>query len=266
MGSRTQSTALALLVIAAVSTGCVGNSPARTRAPTATPTTPAAPGSVAPATAAPTSAVPATAAPTSAVPASAATVAPATNIATAAPPPSAAPGTTPGPTPIILDGVTAPPLDALAVGDKPFDLAGLQGHPTLVFFGYTHCPDVCPATIGELIQVADKRPDVRVVFVTIDPERDTPTFMAEWTRYMPPGFIGVSGSPSAIKTAADGYGVRYARVDSPSGAGYAMSHTAFVYLIDAHGDLQLKFPFGTGWRAIMQAVDASTAAAQEEPS
>ena len=144
-------------------------------------------------------------------------------------------------------------------GDRPPDPSTSprsRAQPTLVFFGYTHCPDVCPATIGELVELVDRRPDVHVVFVTVDPERDTPEFMGEWTEYPArSSFVGVTGSPTAIRHAADGYGVRYARVDSASAAGYSMSHTAFVYLIDAEGRLRLHFPFGTGWESMLQTLD-----------
>ena len=135
-------------------------------------------------------------------------------------------------------------------------LADFKGKVSVVFFGYTHCPDVCPATIGELMQVLQARPDVRVVFVTVDPERDTPEFLAEWTKYLPEGMVGVTGSPLAIRHAADQYGVRYARVDTDSRSGYAMSHTAFQYLIDPEGNLVLTYPFGTPAAAILGDLDA----------
>jgi protein SCO1 len=172
----------------------------------------------------------------------------------------------PGPTPIIDPGQPAPPLDGLVTATGPFDLAALQGEPTIVFFGYTHCPDVCPATIGELVELVGRRPDVHVVFVTVDPERDTPEFMGEWTEFLPDSFVGVTGSPTAIKAAADAYGVRYARVDSASAAGYSMSHTAFQYLIDAEGRLRLHFPFGTGWESMLQTLDTIAPPNQEAPS
>ncbi len=169
----------------------------------------------------------------------------------------------PGPTPVIDAGQTAPALNGLVTADGTFDLHALQGQPSLVFFGYTHCPDVCPATVGELVLLVGQRPDVHVVFVTVDPERDTPEFLREWTKFLPASFIGVSGSPMAIKNAADGYGASYARVDSGSAAGYSMSHTAFVYLIDAEGRLRLHFPFGTGWEAMLQTLDTVAPLAQE---
>ncbi len=160
------------------------------------------------------------------------------------------------PTPIVASGQPAPPLGDLALGERPFDLADLTGHPVLLFFGYTHCPDVCPMTVGELVLVLRERPDVRAVFVTVDPERDTPASLAQWTRYLPEGFVALTGSPSAIQAAADAYGVRYARVDSGSASGYAMSHTASVFLIDSQGSQRFTFPFGTGWASMVRAIDA----------
>jgi protein SCO1/2 len=152
----------------------------------------------------------------------------------------------PGPTPIVGEVKPAAELVDLVKADgTPFTLADERGDVTLLFFGYTHCPDVCPATIGELMQVLQVRPDVHVAFITVDPERDTLAFMADWTKYMPTGLMGVTGSPLAIRHAADSYGVRYARVDTGSKAGYSMSHTAFVYVIDGAGNLVLTLPFGT---------------------
>ena len=142
--------------------------------------------------------------------------------------------------------VPAPPLEGLVLPDgTAFDLADLRGHDVLVYFGYTHCPDVCPQTLAEVYDVFAARPGTRALFVTVDPERDTPEFLAEWTEYLPDDLVAVTGSPGAIRRAADAYGVRYARVDSTSSAGYAMSHTADLYLIDAEGRYLLAYPFGT---------------------
>ena len=142
--------------------------------------------------------------------------------------------------------VPAPDLAGLVYPDlSPFDLADLEGSPVLLYFGYTHCPDVCPATLGELFGVWEEIPDMQAVYVTVDPERDTPEFLAEWTRYLPENLHALTGSPGAIRLAADNYGVRYARVETTSTSGYTMSHTAELYLIDEHGQLLLSYPFGT---------------------
>jgi protein SCO1/2 len=144
------------------------------------------------------------------------------------------------------DAGPAPELVDLVNADgTPFHLSDLSGSPTLLFFGYTHCPDVCPATIGELFGVFEARPDVRAVFVSVDPERDTVDFLARWTQYFPDNFKAVTGSPGAIRRAADDYGVKYARVETSSTIGYTMSHTADVYLIDPDGRLLWSYPFGT---------------------
>jgi len=151
----------------------------------------------------------------------------------------------------------APPLEGLVNADgTPFSLADYAGTPTLVFFGYTHCPDVCPATIGEIFGVFQAAPETQAVFVSVDPERDTPEFLASWTEYFPEGFHAVTGSPGAIRRAADGYDVKYARVETSSTAGYTMSHTANVYLIDGDGQLRRIYPFGTP--AADMAADIST--------
>ena len=144
------------------------------------------------------------------------------------------------------DPRSAPPLDDLVNPDgSPFDLATYAGSPTLLFFGYTHCPDICPATIGEIFGVFKSDPETQAVFVSIDPERDTPEWLRQWTEYLPDRFHAITGSPGAIRRAADGYGVRYARVETTSTAGYTMSHTADLFLIDPQGQLVHDFPFGT---------------------
>lgn len=159
----------------------------------------------------------------------------------------------PGLTEVPGGPVSAPPLVGLVNSDgTPFDLSTFSGSNTLLFFGYTHCPDVCPATIGELFGVFEAAPDTQAVFISVDPERDTPEFMAEWTQYFPDNFNAVTGSPGAVRRAADGYGVRYARVETSSRAGYTMSHTADLFLIDKEGQLSGTYPFGTSASAIVE--------------
>lgn len=146
----------------------------------------------------------------------------------------------------------APPLRLTDQEGRPFDLASLRGTPVFIYFGYTHCPDVCPATIGVLNQVIARagRP-VHAVFVTVDPERDTVAALREYLSYLPPVYVGLTGSASDIRRTADGYGVTYARVETGSASGYAMAHTAEIYLVDAAGRLRLHYPFGTEAPAIL---------------
>ncbi len=146
----------------------------------------------------------------------------------------------------IGDPRPAPELAGLVNSDlTPFDLADYAGSNVLIYFGYTHCPDVCPATIGELFGVWEEAPEMQALVSTVDPERDTPEFLEEWTRYLPENMHGVTGSPGAIRRAADNYGVKYARVETTSTAGYTMSHTAELYLVDEQGQLLKAYPFGT---------------------
>ena len=173
---------------------------------------------------------------------------------------TAAPEVVSGTSVAIGDPQPAPELVDLVLADgSPFDLASYEGSNVLVFFGYTHCPDVCPATLGELFGVIDDAPQTQAVFISVDPERDTPEFLEEWTTYMPDNIHAVTGTPGAIRRAADNYGVKYARVETTSTAGYTMSHTADLYLIDASGQMLLAYPFGTSAAEIvpdLQALEA----------
>jgi cytochrome oxidase Cu insertion factor (SCO1/SenC/PrrC family) len=161
----------------------------------------------------------------------------------------------------------APDLDLLDQRGEPFALTSLEGRPVLVFFGYTHCPDVCPATVGVLNQVlADAGPDVRAVFVSIDPDRDGPTEMASYLRYLPAAYTGLSGTPEAIARTASAWGVKYAKVDEGTGDAYGMAHTADVFLVDAAGNVRGQFPFGTEAGQIAAEVRALIAQQAAGPS
>jgi protein SCO1/2 len=159
----------------------------------------------------------------------------------------------------------APSIELTDQDERPFSLSSFRGEPTLVFFGYTHCPDVCPATIGTMGLAMDAfGRGVHATFVTVDPERDTPTWLKEYVRYLPTGFVALTGTADRIRAAADAWGVRYARVESATPGAYSMSHTADVYLVDANGMLRARFPFGTeapAITAVLREVVAATALA-----
>jgi protein SCO1 len=118
---------------------------------------------------------------------------------------------------------------------KPFAFSELQGHPTLVFFGFTHCPDVCPATLLKLAQVkkTSALPALQVVLVTVDPQRDTPELLSNYVHAFDASFIGLTGDPATIKKMAAEFGVAVERVDLPGGD-YTMDHSAVVFLLDEH--------------------------------
>jgi len=160
-------------------------------------------------------------------------------------------GTAPSPTPHASDFAyaevrPAPPLRLTDQDGQPFDLASLAGRPAMVFFGYTHCPDVCPATVGVVNEVlAAVGGGPQAVFVSIDPERDDTAAMKSYLTYLPAGYHGLSGTPDEISRNAAGWGVKYAKIDQDSAGGYAMAHTAGIFLVDAQGQLRSYFPFGT---------------------
>lgn len=118
-------------------------------------------------------------------------------------------------------------------GGKAFSLAALRGHPSLVFFGFTHCPDVCPTTLVKLAQVkkAAALPDLQVLLVSVDPQRDTPALMAQYVKNFDPQFIGLTGNPQVIAKMAAEFGVIVARVEL-TGGDYTMDHSAVVFLLD----------------------------------
>ncbi|MFO7255608.1 MULTISPECIES: SCO family protein [Limnochorda] len=133
---------------------------------------------------------------------------------------------------------------------EPFHLADQRGKAVLLFFGYTTCPDVCPATLGTLGQMkrqlgADGE-RVEVVFITVDPERDTPARLAEYLGYFDPSAIGLTGPPEELARVREAYGVYAERVNDPQApGGYWMNHTATVLLIDPEGRLRLSYTFGS---------------------
>ena len=156
----------------------------------------------------------------------------------------------------------APPITLTDPAGQPFTLASLRGQEVLVFFGYTHCPDVCPETVGRVGVAMDAYgPGVHAVFVTVDPERDTTAWLTQYSQALPPGFTALTGSANDIRATADAWGVKYARVDTGTAGDYSMSHTADVYLIDADGNLRASLPYGTGsdvMTALLRRVAAAT--------
>lgn len=126
----------------------------------------------------------------------------------------------------------------------------LQGKWTAVFFGYTFCPDVCPTTLTTLALAIDRLgPDARrlqVVFITVDPERDTPAQLKTYlsSPAFPRGAIGLTGTAAQIASAARAYRVYYKK--SGDGPGYGMDHTSIVYLMDPKGRFSRPIDFGAG--------------------
>lgn len=139
----------------------------------------------------------------------------------------------------------APPLRLTDGVGRPFDLESLRGRPVFVYFGYTHCPDVCPTTLADLrAGIAEAGVDATVVFVTVDPARDTQAAMQQYVDYYASGFVGLTGTEEEIADAAAAWGVSYRKLDGDSASGYAMAHSTETYLLDADGRLRHHLFFG----------------------
>ena len=125
-----------------------------------------------------------------------------------------------------------------------------RGRHMLVFFGFTHCPDICPAELqvmsAALDQLGDEAHKVVPVFITLDPERDTQAAIADYVKHFGSNFVGLTGSPEAVAAAAKAYRVAYAKVEIQGAAdGYTVDHSALVYLMDTDGEYVTHFVYGT---------------------
>jgi protein SCO1 len=135
--------------------------------------------------------------------------------------------------------------DGKTVTDKDF-----RGRYMLVFFGFTHCPDICPAELqvmsAALDDLGDKADQVVPVFITVDPERDTPELVTAYVENFGPNFVGLTGSLEAVDKAAKAYRVTYQKFqEEGAGDNYSVDHSALVYLMGPDGKFVTHFPYGT---------------------
>ncbi len=132
---------------------------------------------------------------------------------------------------------------------RPLTLRELRGRPTLVFFGFTNCPDVCPTTLARLAQTAKAAalPQLRVLFISVDPARDTPETLGRYVHAFDPRFTGATGTAAAIDNLTREFGVAVQRVDLGAGQ-YTMDHSAAVFLLDDQARIVgiLTPPFNAG--------------------
>ncbi|HXC39338.1 MAG TPA: SCO family protein [Burkholderiales bacterium] len=126
---------------------------------------------------------------------------------------------------------------------KQRSLADFKGKVVVMFFGYTHCPDVCPTTMAELNgvlkQLGDDAQRVQVLFVTLDPARDTPQVLAQYVPAFNPTFLGLTGDAATIDRTAKDFKVFYQKVPGSSPDNYTLDHTAGSYVFDPQGRLRL---------------------------
>lgn len=145
---------------------------------------------------------------------------------------------------------SAPQFELTGGNGSRFRLADARGNIVMLFFGYTSCPDVCPTTTAELKTALDElrddqAKDVKVVFVTVDPERDTPERVQEYVNHFDQDFIGLSGTEPQLAKVWNDYGVFRQKVEGTSAMGYLVDHTARVTLIDQDGNLRVSYGFDT---------------------
>ena len=150
--------------------------------------------------------------------------------------------------------VITPPLPVtnfslVTANDEEFRLSDQKGKIVLLFFGYTSCPDVCPITLATFKQVHERlgndAQNVKFVMITADPDRDTPEKAASYAARFNPKFIGLSGSLTDLEPIWQALGVFVEKQDSDGAAGYLVSHTASVFVLDQSGSLFMTFPYST---------------------
>lgn len=142
----------------------------------------------------------------------------------------------------------APAFTLRDIDNHTRTLKDYAGNVTIVFFGFTHCPDICPGELITLSHVFQRlgaaSASVRVVFVTLDAQRDTPAIVESYAAAFNPNFIGLSGSTAAVNAAAASFSVQFARIPLANGD-YTFSHSTGSYVLDRHGRLRLVATLAT---------------------
>ncbi|MGE4219308.1 MAG: SCO family protein [Alphaproteobacteria bacterium] len=135
-----------------------------------------------------------------------------------------------------------------------------QGKFQLIYFGYAYCPDVCPTELAAMAQALDdlggKAERVQPLFITVDPERDTPEFLAGYVPHFHPRLIGLTGTQEQIAAVAKSFREYYAKVESDRQTDYLMDHTSFIYLMGPDGNFLTMFRYGMQPAAMAEAIAA----------
>jgi protein SCO1/2 len=140
------------------------------------------------------------------------------------------------------------PLDLIDQDGRRFTEANLKGRPSLIYFGFTYCPDVCPTALQSMDRALQEAGPagqrIQPVLISVDPERDTPESLKAYvaTDVFPDGLIGLTGTPEQVKAAAQSWKVGYQKVENTgSAAGYLVDHSSIMYLMDSQGKLATFF-------------------------
>jgi protein SCO1/2 len=135
-------------------------------------------------------------------------------------------------------GTIGGPFTLTGSDGKPFSSAKLNGRPSAIFFGFTHCPDVCPTTLARLVklrrQLGKGDEALSIVFISVDPERDGPNEVGSYAELFNAPVVGLTGSPADIERIKKQFGVFSAKAPLPGG-GYSVDHTATIFLLDRNG-------------------------------
>ena len=130
--------------------------------------------------------------------------------------------------------------------DRALSLGQLQGRAVLLAFGYTHCPDICPLTVSKMTAVlktlGPQAASTRMVFISVDPERDTPKVLKAYLGFFDQRIIGLTGSLAEVQGVAALYAAGFKKVEQGSAAGYLVNHVGFFYLLDPAGKVQYIVP------------------------
>jgi protein SCO1/2 len=160
------------------------------------------------------------------------------------------------------EGAGSPAFELVDTAGVPRTLRDYRGRIVVIFFGFLHCPDACPAGLFKLAQVMKQlgqvAADVQVLFITLDPERDTPSSLKSYVAAFDPRFVGLTGTTAQVDQAASGFNVQYARV--PSGDGYTIDHSTAIFIFDGAGRLR---SIGAGNSRVADFVHDITALAAE---
>jgi len=159
----------------------------------------------------------------------------------------------------VIQSTQRVPRTELMSADGPVRMTDFEGKVVVVYFGYTFCPDVCPATLSKLATslkiLGDRADDVQVIMVTVDPARDTAEALKEYVTHFDPTFIGLTGDEAIINQVATLYGVVYEPAEGSAGTGYTVDHTSTVLLVDKEGYLKLVLPFEGSAEQIASDID-----------
>lgn len=151
------------------------------------------------------------------------------------------------------------PFQLVNQDGQPVDQTLLDGKWTLVFFGFTYCPDYCPTTLTMLeatkARLGDKAKDLQIVFISVDPERDTPQMLKDYlsSEGFPKGVIGLTGTPEQVRAAADAYRAMYSKVGE--GEGYTMNHSLMISMMGPDGKFRAPLAHDLGPERAAQVIE-----------